>query len=214
MCTAIHILLFACTMAEKGDMASVKTKTARPKDAVRTRERILAAARREFARVGFTGTKVRDIAVSANVSPNLITRYFGGKEGLFVAATEVHLKLDMLSDGPRESIGRRLAEGIVTRWTTMEGQDPLLVLLRAAGERREAAETLAKFLDKESLEPFRQHLLRYGMTDDEATARARAVDIFVLGISARLRVLRDDLGDTDALKQWIGATIQRLVDGT
>ncbi|WP_221410268.1 TetR/AcrR family transcriptional regulator [Paraburkholderia dinghuensis] len=201
-------------MAEKGDMASVKTKTARPKDAVRTRERILAAARREFARVGFAGAKVRDIAVSANVSPNLITRYFGGKDGLFVAAAEVHLKLETLSDGPRESIGRRMAEGIVTRWTTMEGQDPLLVLLRAAGERREAAETLAKFLDEESLEPFRQQLLRYGMTDNEATARARAVDIFVLGISARLRVLRDDLGDTDALKQWIGATIQRLVDGT
>ncbi|WP_341676236.1 TetR family transcriptional regulator [Niveibacterium sp. SC-1] len=191
----------------------METKTARPKDAARTRERILAAARHEFARVGFAGAKVRDIAMAANVSPNLITRYFGGKDGLFVAATEVHLKLDALSHSPRESIGRRLAEGIVTRWTTMEGQDPLLVLLRAAGERREAAATLAKFLDEESLEPFRQQLLRYGMTDDEATARARAVDIFVLGISARLRVLRDDLGDTDALKQWMGATIQRLVDG-
>ncbi|WP_233872838.1 TetR/AcrR family transcriptional regulator [Paraburkholderia adhaesiva] len=200
-------------MTEKDDVASVKTKTARPKDAVRTRERILAAARREFARVGFAGTKVREIAAAANVSPNLITRYFGGKDGLFVAATEVHLKLETLSDGPRESIGRRMAEGIVTRWTMMEGEDPLLVLLRAAGERREAAETLAKFLDEESLEPFRQQLLRYGMTDDEATARARAVDILVIGISARLRVLRDDLGDTDELKQWIGTTIQRLVDG-
>jgi len=197
-------------MTEKANAAS--TEAARPKDAARTRERILVAARREFARVGFVGTKVRTIAAAADVSPNLITRYFGGKEGLFVAATEVHLKLERLFDGPRESIGSRLAESIVTRWTTTEAEDPLLVLLRAAGERREAAETLARFLDEESLEPFRRQLLRYGMTEEEASARARAVDIFVLGISARLRVLRDDLGDADALRSWIAIVIQRLVD--
>ncbi len=184
----------------------------RPKDAAQTRETILVAARKEFARVGFARTTVRAIAASANVSPNLITRYFGGKEGLFVAATEVHLELDRLFDGPRESLGRRMAESIVIRWTTMVGEDPLLVLLRAAGERSEAAETLSKFLDEESLEPLRRQLLRYGIDEQEAMARARAVDVFVLGISSRLRVLRDDLGDSDALKHWISATIQRMVD--
>jgi AcrR family transcriptional regulator len=187
---------------------------ARPKDAARTRERILVAARREFARVGFAGTTVRAIANSANVSPNLITRYFGGKGGLFVAATEVHLKLDRLFEGPRETLGHRMAESIVTRWTTMEGEDPLLVLLRAAGERGEAAEALSTFLDDESLEPLRQQLRRYGMSEEEASSRARAVDVFVLGISARFRVLRDDLGDTDALRHWIAVTIQRLVDAS
>ncbi|WP_055587826.1 TetR/AcrR family transcriptional regulator [Streptacidiphilus griseoplanus] len=190
----------------------MRTATAQPKDASRTRERLLVAARREFARVGFARTTVRAIATAADVSPNLITRYFGGKDGLFVAATEVHLTLDRLFDGPRDSLGRRMAEGIVDRWTTMEGEDPLLVLLRAAGERGEAAEALSTFLDQESLQPLRRQLLRYGMTDDEATARAQAVDIFVLGISARLRVLRDDLGDSEALKGWIAVTIQRLVD--
>ena len=193
---------------------SMTAITASPKDSARTRERILVAARREFARIGFAGATVRAIATAANVSPNLITRYFGGKEGLFVAATEVHLKLEQLFEGPRETLGRRMGESIVTRWTTMDGEDPLLVLLRAAGERGEAGETLSKFLDEESLEPFRRQLLYYGMNEDEATARARAVDVFVLGISARIRVLRDDLGDTDALKHWIAATIQRLVDAS
>lgn len=188
------------------------TVTAPPRDAARTRERILVAARREFARVGFAGATVRAIAISANVSGNLITRYFGGKDGLFVAATEVHLALDHVFDGPREALGRRMAESIVTRWTTMEGEDPLLALLRAAGERGEAAETLSTFLDEESLEPVRGQLLRYGMDEEEATTRARAVDVFVLGISARMRLLRNDLGDTDALRRWIATTIQRLVD--
>ena len=190
----------------------MKPAAVRPKDAQRTRERILLAARREFARVGFARATVREIASAAEVSANLITRYFGGKDGLFVAASEVHLKLDRLFDGPRASLGQRMADGIVNRWTTMEGEDPLLVLLRAAGERREAAEALSAFLDEESLEPLRRKFLQCGMTAEDAAARAQAIDILVVGVSARLRVLRHDLGDTDALKRWLAVTIQRLVD--
>ena len=76
----------------------------------------------------------------------------------------------------------------------------------------EAAETLSAFLDAESLEPLRRQLRRYGMSEAEASGRAQAIDILVLGISARRRVLRDDLGDTRRLKAWIAVTIQRLVD--
>ncbi len=162
--------------------------------------------------MGFARATVRAIATSAEVSPNLITRYFGGKDGLFVAASEIHLALDRMLDGPRHLLGRRMARGIVGRWTGMEGEDPLLVLLRAAGERGEAAEALATFLDRESLEPLRQQLLGYGMTEDEAFARARAIDVLVLGTTTRLRVLRDDLGDSEALEHWIATTIQRIVD--
>ncbi|WP_460520949.1 TetR/AcrR family transcriptional regulator [Humibacter antri] len=186
--------------------------TSRPRDAERTREHILASARREFARVGFARATVRAIATSAGVSPNLVTRYFGGKDGLFVAATEVRLRLDDVFDGDRASLGRRLAESMVARWTTVEGDDPLLVLLRASGEREEAARTLSEFLDRESMEPFREQLLSYGLTPDDAAARAKAVDAFALGVSARYRVLRDALGDTDALTEWIAVTVQRLVD--
>jgi hypothetical protein len=71
---------------------------------------------------------------------------------------------------------------------------------------------LATFLDEESLEPLRRQLLHYGMSEEDAIARARAVDIFILGISARIRVLRDDLGDAEALQDWIAVTIQRLLD--
>ena len=96
----------------------------------------------------------------------------------------------------------------------MKGEDPLLVLLRASGERREAAETLAAFLDAQSLEPLRRRLLDYGLSEDEASDRAKAVDVFVLGVSARLRVLRDDLGDADALTGWIAASVQRLINAS
>ncbi|MEH3154905.1 MAG: TetR family transcriptional regulator [Gordonia paraffinivorans] len=185
----------------------------RPRDAARTRGHILTHARREFARVGYTASTVRGIARAAGVSPNLITRYFGGKEGLFVAAGDIRLGVGEMIDGPRGSIGARMADAIVGRWTSIEGADPLLVLLRSAGEHRDAADALANFLDAESLEPLRRQFVRYGMTDAEADDRARAIDVFLLGVSARMRVLRDDLGPADELREWIASAIQRLVDG-
>ena len=212
MCTTIHIYVCDCTHAADEQYGSSVTTT--KKDAEQTRQRILIAARREFGRSGFARTTVRGIADAAQVSPNLITRYFGCKEGLFVATTNVQLELDRVFEGPRESLGRRLAESIVSRWTSMKGEDPLLVLLRASGERREAAETLAAFLDAQSLEPLRRRLLDYGLSEDEASDRAKAVDVFVLGVSARLRVLRDDLGDADALTGWIAASVQRLINAS
>jgi AcrR family transcriptional regulator len=184
----------------------------RPRSAAQTRERLLQAARREFARVGFAGAKVHAIAASAGVSPNLVTRYFGGKEGLFVAASEVRLGLDAILDGPRDALGRRLADAIVDRWVEIRGEDPLLALLRASGERAQAGRTLSTFLDGESLEPLRRHLLRCGLGPEQAAARAAAVDAFVLGVTARRRMLDDDLGDPTSLRLWLAATIQGIVD--
>ncbi|HEX7308535.1 TetR/AcrR family transcriptional regulator [Lentzea sp.] len=191
-------------MSTEGDQ-SVRTR-----DAARTRAAILAEARRQFATTGYS-TTVRAIADGAGVSPNLITRYFGGKDGLFLAAAQVHLELAEL-DGPRETLGRRLAEAIVARWSGMQGEDPLLVLHRASGERPEAARALTKFLDEESLWPFAEQLRRYGLEDADAEARAAAVDALVLGVSTRRRVLTDDLGDLDELRDWLAAAVQRLVD--
>jgi Tetracyclin repressor-like, C-terminal domain/Bacterial regulatory proteins, tetR family len=106
------------------------------------------------------------------------------------------------------------AAGIVQRWFGATGEDPLLVLQRASGERPEAAEALASFLDANSLEPLHRYLRDSGLDDAEARSRAAAIDAFVLGVSTRRRVLRAELGDPADLQAWLGATIQRLADGT
>jgi AcrR family transcriptional regulator len=156
---------------------------------------------------------VKGVADAAGVSPNLITRYFGGKEGLFLAAAQVEIAVDPVFTGQLASLGARLAASIVQRWSGQQGADPLLVLQRAAGERPEAAEALAGFLDTHSLEPLRRYLRASGLTDAEAGARAAAVDAFVLGVSTRRRVLRSGLGDDGQLREWLAASIQRLADG-
>jgi len=191
---------------------AVTEAAARPRNAQATRRAILDQARRLFAQNGYGATTVKAVAAAATVSPNLITRYFGGKEGLFLASTQTELQLDPVFPGPRESLGARLADSIVRRWSGMDGEDPLLVLQRASGERPEAAEALAHFLDVQSLEPLVRSLRSHGFSEVEARSRAAAIDAFVLGVSTRRRVLRHDLGDPDALRRWLAATIQRLVD--
>lgn len=55
----------------------------RQRDAERSRRLLLDAALHEFAAHGYAGTKVADIAARAGVNKQLISYYFGGKEGLY-----------------------------------------------------------------------------------------------------------------------------------
>lgn len=54
----------------------------RGKAAERTRERILAAAVEEFGAKGYAGARTAAIAARAGVNQQLISYYFGGKQGL------------------------------------------------------------------------------------------------------------------------------------
>lgn len=183
------------------------------RNAAATRRRILEQAQRLFAQQSYAAVTVKGVADAAGVSPNLITRYFGGKDGLFLAATRVEIPVTLSFDGARSTLGARLAASIVRRWFGAPGEDPLLVLQRASGERPEAAEALAAFLDANSLDPLRHYLRESGLDEAEASNRAAAIDAFVLGVSTRRRVLRSELGDPAALEAWLSTTIQRLADG-
>lgn len=53
-------------------------------DADRSRQLLLSAALEEFAAKGYAGARVQDIADRAGLNKQLITYYFGGKEGLYL----------------------------------------------------------------------------------------------------------------------------------
>ena len=57
----------------------------RQRDADRTRQALLDAALEEFAAKGLAGARVSEIAKRAGVNPQLISYYFGGKQGLYEA---------------------------------------------------------------------------------------------------------------------------------
>ena len=59
----------------------------RLRDAERTKARILDAATAEFGAKGFAAARVSEIAERAGVNKQLISYYFGGKEGLYTELT-------------------------------------------------------------------------------------------------------------------------------
>ena len=60
----------------------------RKPDAEKTRQNILAVARREFAAHGLSGARVDAIAARINTTKRMIYYYFGSKEGLYLAVLE------------------------------------------------------------------------------------------------------------------------------
>ncbi|WP_344597274.1 TetR/AcrR family transcriptional regulator [Actinomadura vinacea] len=72
-----------------------------------TRERLLRAAADAFARRGYDGTRVADIAAAAGVSNGALYAHFGSKAELLVAALRTHgrrLLADLLAAEPDRSI--------------------------------------------------------------------------------------------------------------
>jgi len=62
--------------------------TGASRDPSRTQASILAAATAEFTAKGLNGARVDEIARRAGVNKRMIYHYFGGKEGLYLAALE------------------------------------------------------------------------------------------------------------------------------
>lgn len=60
----------------------------RTRDAARTREEILDVATREFARLGFAGARVDEIAARIHTTKRMIYYYFGSKDQLFTTVLE------------------------------------------------------------------------------------------------------------------------------
>ncbi|MGA5508165.1 TetR/AcrR family transcriptional regulator [Streptomyces umbrinus] len=60
----------------------------RTRDAARTRAEILEAATEEFARIGYSGARIDDIADRTRTTKRMIYYYFGSKEQLFTAVLE------------------------------------------------------------------------------------------------------------------------------
>ncbi|MFS4090970.1 TetR/AcrR family transcriptional regulator [Streptomyces sp. AF1A] len=87
------------------------------RDTARTKAEILDVATREFARAGYDGARVDEIAARTRTTKRMIYYYFGGKEQLFTAVLEraygvileAERRLDVEHLDPAAAI-RRLAE--------------------------------------------------------------------------------------------------------
>jgi AcrR family transcriptional regulator len=109
----------------------------RRRDAGRTRQLLLDAARRRFAEDGYAATTVRDIADDAGVNVALISRYFSSKEGLFEACLSTAGEELRRSTGEvgLDQIPATIAQHIAgVPAGSVAGQ--LALLLRSSGDER------------------------------------------------------------------------------
>jgi len=97
-----------------------------------TRERLLVAARRVFARSGFHGASVEEIASEAGFSTGALYSNFDGKEDLFLVlmGREIDEHAQEIAEvvRARTSISER-ATGGAQKWMTMIERDTELLLL-------------------------------------------------------------------------------------
>lgn len=160
----------------------------RRRDAARTRTAILVSARKTFARHGYDGAGVREIAEGAGVTAMLVNRYFGSKEKLFaevsadVMSTPTILSAKILSSPKR---GADMAEALVA--LTAPDAVPLdgfQIMLRSAASER-AAE-----IGRVEIEKRYHKILARALKGRHAAERAAVVFALVAGF----QVMRQMIG--------------------
>ena len=167
-------------------------KTGRRPGATETREQIALAARSLFAELGYERATFRKIAATAGVDPALVVHFYGSKEELFrhaMALPPVLAEaLARIGEGPREGVGRRLAELVVGALENPASQSIVLGRIRSAATHPDAAALVRETVTRDLLR------LTSALTDDRPDTRAVLAGAHLVGIAlARYVVLVEPL---------------------
>lgn len=166
-----------------------------------TRDTIEAAARRQFAELGYPGTTMRGIATEAGVDPRLVGHFFGSKQQLFLTVVELPFDPEtvfstLLAPGERD-LGRRLAGFVVDLLENPQARNTITGLVRSAASEESAAEMLRALVTERLLGPLAR---RVGGSDPELRAALLGSQIvgltfarYVVGLPPLVAADRDQL---------------------
>lgn len=179
-----------------------------------TRQAIAAAAQTQFAELGFDRATFRGIAAAAGVDPALVVHFYGNKKQLFREVMSLPPNLAdaiaRLAEGPRRSMGRRLAEAVLASLENPGTRAVVLGRIRSASSHPDAAdlvrETVASDLRK----------LTDALSVDQPALRATLIGATVVGVAlARHIVLVEPLSTmpAESLVDVLAPTFQRYLTG-
>ena len=176
----------------------------------RTREKILAKARSQFARSGYEGATIRGIAGAARVDPKLVLHYFDSKEGIFQAAMDFPFDPaqaipELLKPG-LDGLGVRLARFFLDTWESPAGARAH-ALVRSMVTSKSAAALMRDFVSREVLARVAQALEL-----DHPEVRASLAASQLIGLAMLRYVVKvEPLASAPPAKlaAWIGPTLQR-----
>jgi len=163
-------------------------KKTRPRNAAATRAAILDSAFAAFARSGYDGVGVREIAGNAGVTAMLVNRYFGSKEQLFAEVVAKAMTTPSVMSGER--IGATdpadaIAAALVAKTGAGEPQlDGMRIILNSASSPR-AVEII-----REQIEKYHHALMTSAIAADHPAERAA----LALAIVAGFQFMRQMIG--------------------
>lgn len=114
----------------------------RRRNAAQSRERLLRAARDEFAQHGFAGARVDRIVRKASSNPRMIYHYFGSKQGLYIAVLE-------------DALGSLRAQELRLDVEHLDPVEGLVQLFDFMTDHFEANQSLVRLLTNENLQKAR-----------------------------------------------------------
>ncbi|WP_327681641.1 TetR/AcrR family transcriptional regulator [Streptomyces sp. NBC_00467] len=177
------------------------------------RERILEAARTEFAERGYDKTTVRGIARAADVDAALVHHYFGTKDEVFAAAIEVSfepsLVVPVILGQGTDGIGERLARFFIGVWENPATRGPLLAIIRSALTHDAAATVLRGFLLRRLLEKIAGEL-----DVPDPKFRAELAASHMIGIAILRYVIKVEplaSADPETIVEMVAPTLQRYL---
>ena len=161
------------------------TGSQRKRNAAETRNRLLQAARRLFAKANYGNVGIREIGAAAGVNPALISRYFGSKRNLFLeVASILNLEgIEALPDVPpmektSMAMGSILSGGAQSAWAT----DFRITALSALDPN--VSDVMAKTYDA-----IRQNIMEV-LPGEHSATRAELVLAQIMGASMVVNLLR------------------------
>ncbi|WHM37340.1 TetR family transcriptional regulator [Streptomyces sp. BPTC-684] len=179
------------------------------------RERILKAARAEFAQRGYDKTSVRGIAKAAGVDAALVHHYFDTKDGVFEAAVELTLEPVQLvpavvgAGASLDGVGERMARYFIEVWENPATRAQLLALFRSALTHEAAAKVLRTFVLRRVLERVAADL-----NVPDPRFRVELAASHLVGIAVLRYVLKvEPLASTDPeqIIEMVAPTLQRYL---
>ena len=156
----------------------------RPRDAGATRLALLGAAQDLFGRKGYERTTTREIGEAAGVDPALISRYFGSKADLYLAAVATERLDDNeveqhdRTDAPLDDLAQVVE--VVLRRTARRGPGPILQALVRDDASAEIRAAATARLERRMVGPIAADYRAAGL--DRPTLRAQVAVAAVLGV--------------------------------
>ncbi|MEV0354283.1 TetR family transcriptional regulator [Nonomuraea sp. NPDC050680] len=167
----------------------------------RTEQRILEAARKLFADLGFERTTIRAVAKAAEVDPALVMQYFGSKQGLFSAAVAIAPAPVAQGDGGESDVDD-LVEQLLGSLGLKMGELPQssLAMMRSMLTHPEAGASARAVLSRQI------HQVGESIPGGDARLRAALMTTIMLGVTVGHQLL-----ELDELREASQADIARVL---